>query len=62
MINHFRPKIAYVTSKSYGTWLSKAVVNALKQVKTRVYATNVHGSMLHNKINDREGYRTVNPL
>lgn len=62
MINHFRPKVAYATSKSYGTWLSKAVVNALKQVKTRVYATNNNGSMLHNKIKDREGYSTATPL
>lgn len=62
MINHFRPKVAYATSKCYGTWLSKAVVNALKQVKTRVYATNKNGSMLHNKIQDREGYSTATPL
>ena len=62
MINHFRPKVAYCSSKNYGTWLSKAVVNALKQVKTRVYATNVNGSMLHNKIVDREGYSTATPL
>lgn len=62
MINHFRPKVAYATSKCYGTWLSKAVVNALKQVKTRVYATNNNGSMLHNKIKDREGYSTATPL
>lgn len=62
MINHFRPKVAYATSKCYGTWLSKAVVNALKQVKTRVYSTNNNGSMLHNKIKDREGYSTATPL
>lgn len=62
MINHFRPKVAYCSSKNYGTWLSKAVVNALKQVKTSVYATNVNGSMLHNKIKEREGYSTAKPL
>ena len=62
MINHFRPKVAYATSRCYGTWLSKAVVNALKQVKTRVYATNEHGSMLHHSIEDREGYSTATPL
>lgn len=62
MINHFRPTVAYATSKSYGTWLSKALVNALKQVKTRVYATNVNGSMLHNKIKDRDGYSAAEPL
>ena len=62
MINHFRPKVAYCTSKCYGTWLSKAVVNALKQVKTRVYSTNVHGSMLHHGIKDRDGYSTATPL
>lgn len=62
MINHFRPKVAYCSTKNYGTWLSKAVVNALKQVKTRVYSTNVNGPMLHNKIKDREGYSTAAPL
>ena len=62
MINHFRPKVAYATSKCYGTWLSKAVVNALKQVNTRVYATNENGSMLHNSIEKREGYSTATPL
>ena len=62
MINHFRPKVAYCSTKSYGTWLSKAVVNALKQVNTRVYSTNINGSMLHNEIKDREGYSTAKPL
>ena len=62
MINHFRPTVAYVTSKSYGTWLSKAVVNALKQVKTSVYATNINGSMLHNKIKSRDDYSPAEPL
>lgn len=62
MINHFRPKIAYCTSKCYGTWLSKAVVNALKSVGTQVYSTNINGSMLHHKINSREGYCTAKPL
>lgn len=62
MINHFRPKVAYATSKCYGTWLSKAVVNALKQVKTRVYSTHVNGSMLHHKIKERDGYSTAIPL
>ena len=62
MINHFRPKVAYCSSKNYGTWLSKAVVNALKQVKTRVYSTSVHGSMLHHGIKDRDGYSTATPL
>lgn len=62
MINHFRPIVAYVTSKSYGTWLSRAVVSALKQVKTMVYATNVNGAMLHNKIRARDGYSPAEPL
>jgi len=62
MINHFRPTVAYVTSKSYGTWLSKAVVNALKQIKTKVYASNVNGAMLHNKIKDRDDYSPAEPL
>lgn len=62
MINHFRPEIAYCSTKNYGTWLSKAVVNALKQVNTKVYSTNVNGAMLHNKIKDRDGYSTATPL
>ena len=62
MINHFRPQVAYCSSMNYGTWLSKAVVNALKQVKTRVYSTSLNGSMLHNKIKDREGYKPATPL
>mgnify|MGYP004531969055 CR=1 FL=1 len=62
MINHFRPTVAYVTSKSYGTWLSKVVVNALKQIKTKVYASNVNGAMLHNKIKDRDDYSPAEPL
>lgn len=47
MINHFRPQVAYGTSKCYTTWVSKAVVNAYKQVGTRVYLSNTHGSMWH---------------
>lgn len=62
MINHLRPQVAYVTSKCYGTWLSKAVVNALKQVKTKVYSTHKNGSMLHHKIKEREGYSAATPL
>lgn len=62
MINHLRPAIAFCSSKNYGTWLSKAVVNALKQVNTLVYTTNVHGAMVHNSMEDRDGYVTATPL
>lgn len=62
MINHFRPVISFCSSKNYGTWLSKAVVNALKQVNSLVYSTNAHGSMVHNSIENREGYVTAKPL
>lgn len=62
MINHFRPQIAYCTSKCYLTWVSKAVVNALKQVKTGVYLSNTHGNMWCQRgTEDRSDYSTAKP-
>lgn len=62
MINHFRPQIAYGTSKCYLTWVSKAVVNALKQVDTRVYLSNTHGDLWHHRgTKDRSDYSTASP-
>lgn len=63
MINHFRPKIAYCTSKCYGTWVSKAVVNGFKQVGTDVYLTNVNGSMWSSMGTDeRDNYGPTKPV
>lgn len=63
MINHFRPKIVYGTSKCYGTWVSKAVINAFKQVGAYVYLTNVNGSMWSQMgTAEREGYSTAKPV
>lgn len=62
MINHFRPRVAYGTSKCYGTWVSKAVVNALKKVGTKVYLSNTHGNMWHHHGTDeRDDYSTAIP-
>lgn len=62
MINHFHPKVAYGTSKCYGTWVSKAVVNAFKKVKTDVYLSNTHGNMWHHRgTEEREDYSTAKP-
>lgn len=63
LIKHFSPTYAYVSTEKYNHYLSRAVVNAFKKVGTRVYATNVNGSMCHvHKIAFREGYSKANPL
>lgn len=62
MINHFRPSVAYGTSKCYNTWVSKAVINALKKAGTDVYLSNTHGNMWHHHGTDnREDYSTAIP-
>lgn len=62
MINHLHPHIVYGTSKCYGTWVSKAVVNAFKQVKSLVYLTNTHGNIwYHCGIDGRDDYSTATP-
>lgn len=62
MINHLHPHIVYGTSKCYGSWVSKAVVNAFKQVKSLVYLTNTHGNIwYHCGTDDRVDYSTATP-
>lgn len=63
MINHIHPDVAFISTESYGHYLSKAVVNALKKSGTRVFSTNVNGSMCHHK-NTRThiGYTPATPL
>lgn len=62
MVNHFRPKVAYGTSKCYLTWVSKAVVNAFKQVGTEVYLTNTHGNLWYQRgTDDRDDYTIAKP-
>lgn len=62
MINHFRPTVVYCTSKCYGTWVSKAVVNAFKQVGTSVYLSNTHGDMWYQcGTADRDDYSRATP-
>ena len=63
IINHLHPKIAFISTEKYGHYLSKAVVNALNKLGTRVYSTNNNGSMCHHKNTPtHSGYSSATPL
>lgn len=62
MINAIKPKVAFISTESIGTYLSQAVVNALKKSGCNVYSTHKGGNMLYNQIKNRENYSTATPL
>ena len=63
MINHFHPKVAFISTEKYGHYLSKAIVNVLKKVGARVYSTSEQGSMCHHcKTETHKGYTKSTPL
>ena len=63
LIKHLRPETAYISSEKYGHYLSKAVVNSLKKVGTKLFATNINGSMCHvHKMTFHKGYTSAKPL
>lgn len=63
MINHIHPEVAYISTEKYGHYLSKAVVNTLKQIGTEVYSTNTNGAMCHHqKTPIHSGYSAATPL
>lgn len=62
IIQHLNPKIAYVSTKKIGHYLSQDTIDALKAVGCKVYSTHVHKSMIHHRIVRRHGYKVVQPL
>ena len=63
MINHFHPKVAFISTEKYGHYLSKAIVNTLKKVGARVYSTSENGSMCHHcNTETHKGYTKSTPL
>lgn len=63
IINHIHPKIAFISTEKYGHYLSKAVVNALNKIGTKVYSTNNNSSMCHHKNTPaHSGYSPANPI
>lgn len=61
LIKHFNPNVAYVSASGSKKYPSQAVVNALKKVGCKVFST-AKANMLHNSIDDRDGYSTATPL
>jgi beta-lactamase superfamily II metal-dependent hydrolase len=63
MINQISPKVAYISTEKYGHYLSRDVVKALKRIGTRIYTTNLNGSMCHHRNTPtHKGYTTANPI
>lgn len=63
IINHIHPKIAFISTENYGHYLSKAVVNALNKIGTKVYSTNNNSSMCHHKNTPtHSGYSPATPI
>lgn len=63
LINHFSPKVAYVSARSKKKYLSQAVINAFTKVKTKIYSTHEAGNIWHHRgTNPRDDYSTLNPI
>lgn len=63
MINHIRPKIAYISAEKYGKYISQAIVSTLKKTGCKVYSTHKSGNLwYHNCVNDRNDYSSATPL
>jgi beta-lactamase superfamily II metal-dependent hydrolase len=61
LIVNFNPKVAYIPAPGDKKYPSQAVINSLKKVNCRVYST-ANANMLHNSIDNRDGYITATPL
>ena len=63
MINYIHPKVAFISTEKYGHYLSKAVVNVLNAIGTKVYSTNINGNMCHHKnTKTHNGYSVATPI
>lgn len=63
IINLLHPKVAYISTERYGHYLSKALVNALNKIGTRVYSTYNNNNMCHHKNTpNHSGYISATPL
>lgn len=63
MVNHLKPKIAYVSTEKYGRYLDKAVVGAFKKVGTKIYSThNTMNVWYHCNTDERADYSTAEPI
>lgn len=62
MVNHLRPKIAYVSTEKYGHYLDKAVVGAFKKIGTCIYSTHSTYNVWHHcNTDERNDYSTATP-
>lgn len=63
MINYIHPKVAFISTEKHGHYLSKAVVNVLNAIGTKVYSTNINGNMCHHKnTKTHNGYSVATPI
>lgn len=63
IINHLNPKVAFISTEKYGHYLSKAVVNALNKLGTKVYSTSDNCSKCHHKNTPSHcGYSPATPI
>ena len=63
VVNHLNPQVAYISTEKYGHYLSKAIVNVLKQLGAKIYTTNINGSMCHHKgTPTHDGYVSATPI
>lgn len=63
IINLLHPKVAFISTEKYGHYLSKAVVNALNKLGTKVYSTNNNSSMCYHKNTPtHSGYSPATPI
>lgn len=60
MIDHLRPKNAFISTEKVGHYLSQAVVNALKKCDCKVCSTHKHGSVWHHcGTTSRDDYSSI---
>jgi beta-lactamase superfamily II metal-dependent hydrolase len=66
IVTYLNPTVAYVSATGNRKHPSRAVIEALKRVGTRLYSTHKSGSLWHHSglraTNDRDGYITADPL
>ena len=63
MVNHLKPKIAYVSTEKYGHYLDKAVVGAFKKAGTKIYSThNTINVWHHCNTEERTDYSAADPI
>jgi beta-lactamase superfamily II metal-dependent hydrolase len=63
MVNHLKPKIAYVSTEKYGHYLDRAVVGAFKKAGTEIYSTHSTCNVwYHCNTEARTDYSPADPI